>query len=625
MLLIRSILSKLEIESEDYNPKLKPKSKGDYPLTEDQIKTLNEDGYNIYFFPNYPRKHNGAFIDAGSVDTFEKVFIDMDLKDKVYKSKEQFYEVISAFNLVPNQITDSGNGVHVYWNVSDLDALTFLKLNRRLARHFKTDLAVSKLNQLMRYPNTWNTKKWNRDEWIRCESIYEDSTVSYTSEQLDKELPVLTIEDLEYCTTHYNQAMGVDTLPSFNDDLPRRWFKFATKGSEAHKLFYGTVNDRSKADFRLAHLMLQDGFTKEEAMSVLANTSKSSTRSSNHRYNYASNIVDKMWEEIKQAQLEDQLGATVADLLAESDDDHDEFTGTKLPCSDLFDATVCGFRLSHVMGLIGASGGGKTAVGLNYAYYFVKNNPEYVHIIISLEQPRKEIAKRWKKIAQGNKAMYGNVIIVDNFNDDGTYRNLSLDDCDTYVASLQEQGKKVGLVMVDHIGILKQESKHGEREGIINICTKLKAFAKSRNVFLVMQSQTSREKAKGGDIELNQDAAYGTTQFEWYVNWVVTIWQPLKRLYKVNPDLTVTCVKYCKIRHKHPDDKIKEGTIYAFKFNARTERLRRLNQEERDTYDFFAKQASIERNRDTVKDATPVNDTHWAKESKEDEGKNNVG
>lgn len=361
--------------------------------------------------------------------------------------------------------------------------------------------------------------------------------------------------------------------------------------------------------------MAADGFTQDEAIAVIANTSKASERSSTHRFNYAFGVVDKVWREYVATKPSGKMGYTMAELLDGSDD---EFEGTPFRCNEMFDATECGFRLGHVLGLVGGPGSGKTATSLNIFYHFAKNNPEYHHIIFTLEQPAKEVAKRWKKITGSNRAMYSNVIAVDNYNEDGTHRMLSLQDCEAYVKKLQDDGVLVGAVMIDHIGILKQDlGKKSEREALVEICQAMKGVAVNRNVMLIMQSQTSREKAKGGDVELGQDAAYGTNNFEWFVDWLVTIWQPLSRIYHEAPEMTVTCFRYCKIRHKTPRDRLKQDTNYALMFDQNTERLRRMNLEEKEKYDFYAHRAATERNRDKSKDPGAVSDVTWVRDLKE--------
>ena len=607
-MLYRAILSRWEIESAGYSETSKPRALGDFELATEEIKGLNEIGYNIYFFPNRPSKPTTSFIEAADVDIFQYVFVDMDLKDKVYATKDIFINKINEFALKPCRIVDSGNGVHVYWPIEDLDPMSYLRLQRRLCRHFNTDPAVSKLNQLMRVPGTHNTKTPDRTSWKLCQTIFTIPVEPYQAEQLSKLLEPITKADEDYCVRSYDAAYNPGKIDSVIEDLPKRWFSFAKKGDEAYRLFYGENKDRSKADYRLAHLMAADGFTREEALAVLANSSKASERSSAHRYSYASNIIEKMWE-TKELIKSEVMGHTVEDLL--KNDNDDEFEGTPFRCHEYFDATTCGFRLTHVLGLVGGAGSGKTAVSLNYFYHFAKKNCEYSHVVFTLEQPGKEIAKRWKKIVGKNPEINRRVYVVDNYTDDGQFRNLSLDDCEEYVKGLQASGVKIGCVMIDHIGILKKENKNGEREGLIDICCRMKAFAVNRNIMLIMQSQTNRDKAKGGDVELDKDAAYGTTNFEWFVDWLVTIWQPLKRVYKDAPNMTVTCFKYCKIRHKHPKDNILEDVIYALKFDPETGVLRRLNLLEKEAFDYYARAATAARNRDKNKDPGAVSDITW--------------
>jgi KaiC/GvpD/RAD55 family RecA-like ATPase len=573
---------------------------------EDDLYTLNTElYYNIHYLPNYPKNYNPEVsVEGSQVDTFNYVFVDMDLKDGVH-TKESFINLLKTYGMEPTRIIDSGNGIHAYWAVSDLDPLSYLRLQRRLCRLFDTDETMAKIFQLMRPPGFVNTK--HREGFKPVELIDETNAV-YTCEQLNALLPPITLKDEEYCQRHMISTYDPKSASKAIQDLPKKWFQAAKKGTELYNLFYGNVKDRSKADYRIGHLLAAEGFDRDEIMAVLANTAKALERSPHHRYNYANNIVEQLELAIEYSKPE-KLGYSVDELLADSDDD--DFEGTPFRCHPYFDATVCGFRLTHVLGLVGGAGSGKTAVSLNYFYHFAKKNPEYVHVVFSLEQPMKEIAKRWRKMAGTNKVLNKTIIIVDNYNKDGTYRNLSLDDCEAYVRGLQEAGTKVGCVMIDHIGILKKETKNGEREELTAICQRMKSFAVNRNVLLIMQSQTNRDKAKGGDVELDKDAAYGTTTFEWYVDWLVTIWQPLKRVYEEAPHMTITCFKYCKIRHKSAMDELVEDKVYALKFDQSTGLLRRLTIEEKQSYDLYAKRATAERNRDKVEETTPVNDPSY--------------
>lgn len=587
--------------------------------SEEKLLHFNVDlFYNIHYLPNHPSQYTpGTNVEGSQVDTFNFVFVDMDLKAGSH-SKESFIELLTTSELPPSKIIDSGNGIHAYWAVSDLDPLSYLRFQRRLCRYFNTDETMAKIFQLMRPPGYANTK---HEGAFRIVELLQENNTVYTSEQLNALLPPITIKDEEYCQRHMTSIYNPQTVSEAIEELPKKWFLAAKKGTELYNLFYGQVKDRSKADYRLGHLLAAEGFDRDEIMAVLANTAKALDRSPHHRYNYANNIVDQLEFAIAQNAPE-KLGYSVQELLAESDSD--DFEGTPFRCHPYFDATVCGFRLSHVLGLVGGAGSGKTAVSLNYFFHFAKKNPEYVHVVFSLEQPMKEIAKRWRKMAGTNPVLNKTVIIVDNYNKDGTYRNLSLDECEAYVKSLQDAGTKVGCVMIDHIGILKKETKNGEREELTAICQRMKSFAVNRNILLIMQSQTNRDKAKGGDVELDKDAAYGTTTFEWYVDWLVTIWQPLKRVYEEAPHMTITCFKYCKIRHKSAMDELVEDKVYALKFDQKTGLLRRLTIEEKQSYDLYAKRATAERNRNKTEDPAPVSDPAWVPKEGEETSERKV-
>lgn len=590
-------------------------------LDDEQLAHLNAIGYNCYWLPNYPSQYNpDKKIDGTDIDVFEYVYVDLDMKDYMsadldrrheYASKDEFLSVLLSFSLQPSLIVDSGNGIHAYWRVLDLDVMSFLRLQRRLARHFSTDPAVAKIYQLMRVWGTMNTKK--QGDFKPCEVVVS-SDAEYTAEQLDRVLPRISQKDEEYCKAHHDKTYGLTEKIELSDELPAKWFQKFPKGSDGWKLFYGNPKDRSAADYRLGHLLSAAGFTREEALAVLSRTGKASERVGVHRYNYALGIVEKIWVDptTRDPETKTRLAMSVRDLLGDSDDDG-ELTGERFPCNEMVDATTCGFRLSHVLGLIAGAGAGKTTWAMNLFYWFAERNPQYIHVFVSLEQPAKEIAKRWRTISKGNPEFLDKVQVIGNYNDDGTYRNLSLQNIEEEIREIEkETGQKVGCVVIDHIGVLKQQTKDGEFQGLIDICKYMKAFAVNTNTFLIMQSQAPREKAGIGDIELDKDAAYGTSQFEWYVDWLVTTWQPLKRVYDEAPHMTVTCFKYCKIRHKNvKKDTIKEDVPYAVMFEPDSEHLRRLNEDEQKAYDFFSKKATNLRNLDKKREPRGVSDVTW--------------
>lgn len=590
-------------------------------LTDEEVQSYNQAGYNCYWLPNFPSQYDPSRpVDGIDCDVLAFVFVDLDMKDYQspnkdrchnFATKEEFVaRLFSEERIEPTCIVDSGNGVHAYWSVSDLDPMSFLRLQRRLARFFTADPAVSKLFQLMRAPGTINWK--NPDEPKLCEVIHR-SEKEYTAEELDRALPKIRPDDEAYCKLHHDKTFGLHEQIDVSEELPAKWFRFAKKDSEPHRLFYGHNKDRSAADFRLAHLLYANDFTKEEAMAVLMNTQKAAGRAGIHRYNYGEGIVNKIWtaveEPVENVKL---LSQSVRDILAASPDD-ETLKGIRFPCNPFFDATEHGFRLSQVLGMIGGVGAGKTALGFNYFIGFAERNPNYIHLAVTLEQPVEEYAQRWKKICNGNKALHDCVHILGNYNDDGTYRHLSLQDIEDYIKVLEKAtNKKVGCVMVDHIGVLKKETRNGENQGLIDICQYMKACAVNTNIFLIMQSQAPREKAGSGDIELDKDAAYGTVFFEAFCDYLVTTWQPLKRIYAKASHMTITCYKYCKIRHKNAvRDKIKEDSRYALKFDPETERMRELTEDEKKAFGHFNTQAINIRKRDKKTETGEISDVDW--------------
>ena len=581
----------------DENPGIRRVQEGKF--TPEQIENLNVQGYNIYYLPNYPSLYDGGTVDGASVDTFEWVFVDMDLKDGTYTSKNVFIEILNDFSLPPTKIVDSGNGIHAYWRVTDLDAISYLKLQRRLLRYFKTDEAVGQIYQLMRLPGTINTK--NEEDLKLCQVLFS-ANAEYTCENLSKALPQITYEDEQYCKDHYDRTYSLeDPLTQVKDEIPLKFATLLRESPEVKDIWLGKSDDRSKDDYRLGHVMYASGFNRQEATQVLVNTAKALARAPKHRLSYATNIVDKIWMFEDKVVAVESLSESVLDILRRRKEDN--LDDKKFPCWKYLDNTAHGFRLGHVIGLVAGSGVGKTSVALNMFLGFVTNNPDYDHFFVPLEQPANEIAQRWANMCQEKPDMLSKVRLISNYKEDGSFRHLSLEEIKMDILNHQQKtGRKVGCVVIDHIGALKKKGKNGENQDLMDICHAMKSFAIETNTLLVMQSQAPREKAGIGDLELNKDAAYGTMYFEAYCDFLVTIWQPLKRCYKDGAP-TVTAFKFCKIRHKKQGtDAIMEDVCYKVIYDPVTEKLRELTKNEEDSFTFFLSQATNKRKQDRKTD-----------------------
>lgn len=557
-------------------------------LSREEIRKYNAAGYNVYWFPNHPQNYTGGNVSGADVDTFEYVFVDFDLKSGTHASKDAFIEHVSQTCPFPSLLVDSGNGIHVYWRVVDLDPVSYLRLSRRFMRLLNTDPAVGKILQLMRLSDTYNTKVKDQYKW--CVKEHE-SEVTYTCEELDKLLPPITSEDEAFCQHHLDKTYNPEAVNTDIDyTLPSSFGKLLESNHEAKSIWAGDSDDRSRDDYRLGHIMLAHEFTKEEAIRVLVNSAKAMTRAPIHRINYAKNIVDKIWTYEKKEDGLD-LSESIHEILHRTEETPN---GIPFRCHKRIDNTVHGFRLGHVIGLVAGVGVGKTAFALNMLRWFSQENPEYHHMVVPLEQPAHEIAQRWKTMCGEDNVLNNKVHILSNYDKDGNYRNLSLADISKYILKWQKTtGNKLGCVVIDHIGVLKKRGSNDEKQDIIDLCHSMKAFAIQTNTLLIMQSQTSREKAGIGDLELNKDAAYGTVHFEAYCDYLITMWQPLKRCHSLKDCPTVTAFKYCKIRHKKTrEDVIQEDVPYYMYFDSTNESLRDITQSEEVSFKFFLSKAT---------------------------------
>lgn len=580
-------------------------------FTNEEIHAFNRNGYNIYYLPNYPSSYvKGNAVSGSDIDTFNFVFVDFDLKLNTYKDKDAFIEEVGNIGITPTEIIDSGNGVHVYWQVSGLDAMSYLRFQRRLIRLYNTDEAVGQIFQLMRVPGTVNTKiKYSPKQ---CSTIWESESI-YTAEDLDKLLPPITMADEEYCNQHYNKTYNINQdKTNISDEMPSKFGQLLKDNMEVKDLWAGPTEDRSKNDYRLGHIMFASGFTREEAASVLVNSAKALQRAPVHRNSYAINIIDKIWTfEISEDKSE--LSSSVEDILARGDNEF--LRGKRFACQSFFDGTDHGFRLTQVIGLCAGVGVGKTAIGLNLFKGFVERNPDYIHMFVSLEQPAREIAVRWRNMCGTNTNLHSKVHVLSNYNNDGSYRNLSLTEIQEYILKFQkDNGVKVGCVCLDHIGILRQEDKSGEYQGLRDICAQLKSFAVVTETLLVIQSQTNRDKAGIGDLELYKDAAFGSQSFESFVDFLLVAWQPLKRCYDNKQCPRVTAYKFAKVRHKSKEDKIVEDQCYRLLFDETTENLAPMTQSQEKVFDFFANQAISLRKRDRKTDTIVYKSTPWSQD-----------
>lgn len=574
----------------------------------DFLKAKNEEGYNIYFFPNYNSKSVGKFLNGSDVDIFEWVFVDMDLKDGKYKTKVDFIaKVTSIEGMLPNIIRDSGNGIHAYWRVSDLTREHFVELQLRLLNFFDTDTSIWTVLQLMRYPGFYNTKDPANFKLVE-DSVIQDE--AYTYEILNKYLPPISISDLKKMEIHLAKIDGIYEPPELDDlevdQLPEKFIELLNKNEKIQELFSNEVEGtRSETDMSLANSLFSKDFSKKEALQVMLNTSKARSKGS-HRISYASAIIEKVYTDRVKFTV-----PSVADRKKQGFSDKQK--GFLVRGPKHFDCMQKPWRTGQVLGIVGGSGIGKSTVTLDIFKDIIDNNPEDdgIFVYFNLEMPEYDTIEKWDLLTDGDSKAASRLYVVSNEDENGDPRHINLQKIFWYCRDLEKStGKKIRSIAIDHIGIInptiditKKPSfgLEGEMENSfgslrnINARTmpkKLKELAKQLDVFLVIQSQTTKEKGKDGDYPLGIDAAYGASQFEHYMDYIITIWQPLRRV-QHKTKLHILGWQYCKIRFQHKDDAVKPYDKRMLFCDLGTGSFRALTEMEIEEFNNLNKEASI--------------------------------
>ena len=580
------------------------------------LEEKNSAGWNAYFMPNYPSTPHpdGYFVNGRHIDTFQFVFVDCDMKDGVYKSKEEFLKVINEFEIAPSMIVDSGNGIHVYWQVYDLTREDYIMLQLQLIQKFKTDDSVWTVMQLMRVPETLNTKDQNNIK--ECKYL-EVNDVAYRVEELAAVLPPITEENLKKAQVHLDKLDGTyvqEKLTVNRDELPYKFTLLMDKSADIKALFENPLSvckDRSSADYKLCNYLFELDYSKAEAYQVILNTNKALSRSD--RDQYAWNLVDKIYSTrpsfVVPNAAERNRNPNVVNL------------GGKVNGPVFLDDTLINrWRKKQVLGLIGGSKAGKTSVSLKIIYDMATRNPDNddVYVFFSLEMTEGEILEKWNLLTGGDESLCKRLYIVSNEDEEGNPRHLGLQEVYWFSQDISKYtGKRIGALVIDHVGIISnmvditkfpnfdatssKDSGHGDirRMTLEFMCSKFKELAKMLDCFLIIQSQTTKDKAGEGDIPLGIAAAYGVSQFEWYCDYVMSIWQPLKRVYS-NTNLRITAWWYCGIRNKHQDDTVKEYVPYILSYDLSTGDFRPVTEEEMLEFQTYLTQANAIRAR-TVK------------------------
>lgn len=599
------------LDNGDPNPKFvaeinDPNKTYDGCFTPEFIQEKNAQGYNCYFFPNHPSTDVYAagvkFLSGKHIDVFNYIFVDMDLKDKVYETKDAFLKVLSEFPLKPSMVVNSGNGIHAYWSIENLTRDEYVFAQLALLKYFKTDQSVFTVLQLMRLPGTMNTKR--HGDFVPAEILNEYSSgASYTMDSLPQEiLTSLTEEDISRGRKHLDRLDGklVINAPEFVniDEIPESFFEFINEPQ--NKLAFDLwmtpkeawAGDRSGADMKLANILFKNNFNKKEALAVISNTQKALSHA--NRKHYADLTIEKVYTE----KLNNKF-MTVGQRNRTIDETRN--LGDLVRTTSYFDTDVLGnpWRKREITGLIAGTGVGKTTVTLKWVKDAIQNNPENddIFVFFSLEMAVGEIVSRWNKLVGKDSPLADRLYVIGNETESFEPRNIGLQEILEDCRELKKlTGKNIGIVAIDHVSIISRHIDtrkkytfgidsemnagygHTRTLSLNSVCNQLKPLIKMIDCHLIVLTQTTKDKGVG-DQPIDKDGAYGMSNYENIVDRIITIWQPLK-LVQHQTKVNFLAYQFAKIRNKHQDDKIQTNEPKLLTFDISTGDLRSTTPEE---------------------------------------------
>lgn len=288
---------------------------------------------------------------------------------------------------------------------------------------------------------------------------------------------------------------------------------------------------------------------------------------------------------------------------------------------NFWDCTEERWRKGEVLGVVAGSGTGKSAVSLKIIRDVIFNNTQNddIHFFFSLEMPARQIVQRWIKLV-GKGSKYSNrLFVVDNKNVDEriTWQHVVKFVQDT----CKRENKAVGAVVIDHFMALSDKidvtkepnfdvstdlnSGRGKIKTIHvkEMCRLMKVVAETLNCFLIVQNQSTIERAGQGDTPMGINAPYGSAQFSWFSDYMITVWQPLKR---VQHETALTCSgwQYNKIREIGQNDATKVFTRHHLYYDISTGDFRPLTQVEEEEFQLMVEKANQLRKADDKKETT---------------------
>ncbi len=204
-----------------------------------------------------------------------------------------------------------------------------------------------------------------------------------------------------------------------------------------------------------------------------------------------------------------------------------------------FDKALGMIRPSQVVTIIGATNVGKTTVAMNIAIANSIIGSDKLVIFFNLEIDQNEIYERLLQMEydlftfEVEKAFKdGDKDVLQKFERVGSkYRNfisvigrVEISDIIPYVKAVEESyQREAGLIVVDHLGLVKNNQYTDEYARTTDNVMKLKEIAISLQIPVLNLSQTSRADIKNNDKGLNLYSGKGSGEVENSSQIVITI------------------------------------------------------------------------------------------------------
>lgn len=246
------------------------------------------------------------------------------------------------------------------------------------------------------------------------------------------------------------------------------------------------------------------------------------------------------------------------------------------------DCLVRPWQRGDMTGILAGTGVGKTSTVLYILKNILLNNPEGIVAFVSLELVAAEIAEKWFKATEDCPELADRLYIVENFDEDGNCRDLTLPEINIELTKIKETlNETLHAYVIDH---MREININGSMD-YNPVCREIKNMTVALDSHGLILAQTTKGKGVG-DIPVPKDGCFGTSAYENLMTNILSIFQPLRRVEK-ECDLAVMGWQYAKIRYKNKLDPKKEGMNYLMRFDFDTENLVDLSVAEVSTFKMY--------------------------------------